>query len=179
MAAILVGLSTAAPGSAAGQIYEGWVLLTSSAAYDYLVPDALPTTLSSDAPDERILRVTMSRMLVRRVDRERQGLIVERQRIGARTTGYDEYASMTELIDVECTAGRFSVRERTDFDRNGTILDRQSFDRTWTEAERDTPMATVIRHVCGPRSWSPDVAPSPLSPSTARGSPAFRSIRWR
>lgn len=58
----------------------------------------------------RILRATMNRMLVRRVDREWQGLIGERQRTGGRTTGHDEYASMTELIDAAMMSAQFAFR---------------------------------------------------------------------
>ena len=148
MTVLAVGLSTVARGSAAGQVYEGWVLVSSSTAYDYLVPDVAPTALAADAPGERVVRVTMSRMLVRKVDQERHRLIEERKRLGARTAGYEEYASMTELIDVDCASDRYSVRERTDFDSKGTILDRQSFDRTWTSAAPATPMAKIVRWTC-------------------------------
>ena len=181
--ATVIALGIAARGPVAGQIYEGWVLVQSNAAYDYLLADVPPTALSSDFPGESMIRVTISRMLVRQVDRERLRLIAERRRLGARTAGYEEYASMTELIDVECSAGQYSVREHTDFDRNGTILDRQSFDRSWTAVERNTPMAGIIRHACGRmkrgRRDDPTGHPQParFGPSTG-AAVTEKSGRW-
>ncbi|MEN6373534.1 MAG: surface-adhesin E family protein [Smithella sp.] len=63
--------------------------------------------------------------------------------------GYDKLSHSLHLVEVDCKKGMSRFLSITDYDKNGLILNSDSFDKPeWNHITPDTPMDTLRKKVC-------------------------------
>lgn len=140
---IVCALSLAAMGTvpAGAQLLDGWSLLHSDSAFDYL---ATERDLVRSGPG--VFRVVTSRMLVRFIDGTREDLAMARLRSGRDSTGYHRFVSGTYLVDVSCDRRRVATVETVDFHEDGLVLSRRADPAPgWAPSVEDWPQRASDR----------------------------------
>lgn len=141
----------------AGQELTGWLTVHTDEAFDHLV-DTENLVHEVTADGDLVVRMFVTRMLVRRIEPVRATLLAAARASTPDPDGYSGYAATTRVVEVRCDQGQVRFGETTDFDGEGGVLQRWTPTPDWmrpSEVADADAMEAVLRWACEPDSTPP------------------------